>query len=84
MPPTTAAPTTTAAPPTTAPHTTAPPTTAPQPAPTDQDPSWDHPRRYDDCWQMWADGVAPVSAGEPGYDERLDYDGDGQACEIPW
>jgi hypothetical protein len=33
---------------------------------------------------MVADGAAPAYRGEPAYDESLDWDGDGIACEMPW
>lgn len=36
---------------------------------------------YPNCDAARAAGVAPLVAGEPGYRERLDADGDGVACE---
>ncbi|HEY8526505.1 MAG TPA: excalibur calcium-binding domain-containing protein [Acidimicrobiales bacterium] len=67
--------TTTTAPPTT---TTAPPTTTTAPPPTQP------PVHYDDCWDAWRQGAAPIEQGEPGYRPELDYDGDGVACELEW
>lgn len=37
--------------------------------------------RYADCAAAWAAGAAPIYAGEPGYEPRLDPDNDGIACE---
>lgn len=48
--------------------------TAPRPAPT---PS----RPFVSCAEARAAGVAPVRRGQPGYNPRLDRDGDGVACE---
>ena len=36
---------------------------------------------YRNCAAAWAAGAAPISIGEPGYESRLDGDGDGIACE---
>jgi hypothetical protein len=36
---------------------------------------------YPNCAAARAAGVAPIYAGEPGYREPLDRDGDGVACE---
>jgi hypothetical protein len=36
---------------------------------------------YRRCADARAAGVAPIYAGEPGYREELDADGDGIACE---
>lgn len=36
---------------------------------------------YGRCADARAAGVAPIYAGEPGYREGLDADGDGIACE---
>lgn len=36
---------------------------------------------YDDCDQAESAGVAPMSAGEPGYRTVLDPDANGLACE---
>jgi hypothetical protein len=36
---------------------------------------------YPNCAAARAAGVAPIYAGEPGYREELDGDGDGIACE---
>ncbi|WP_292973885.1 excalibur calcium-binding domain-containing protein [Novosphingobium sp.] len=33
------------------------------------------------CNSARAAGTAPIYAGEPGYDESMDGDGDGIACE---
>ena len=52
----------------------APPAPAPQPvrAPT---------QMYSSCAQARAAGAAPLYAGDPGYNPRLDRDKDGVACE---
>jgi hypothetical protein len=36
---------------------------------------------FHDCREAWERGAAPIKAGEPGYETRLDADGDGVACE---
>ncbi|HEY8591918.1 MAG TPA: excalibur calcium-binding domain-containing protein [Sphingomicrobium sp.] len=36
---------------------------------------------YPNCNAARAAGVAPIYAGEPGYREPLDADGDGISCE---
>lgn len=41
----------------------------------------DPPVYYPNCDAARAAGVAPIHAGEPGYREPLDADGDGVACE---
>ena len=38
-------------------------------------------RYYPNCSSARAAGVAPIPAGQPGYREELDRDGDGRACE---
>lgn len=38
---------------------------------------------YANCAAARAHGAAPIHVGEPGYEARLDADGDGIACE-PW
>lgn len=40
--------------------------------------SFDH---YKNCTAARAAGADPIYAGEPGYNNRLDRDGDGVACE---
>ncbi|MFF0493814.1 excalibur calcium-binding domain-containing protein [Nocardia sp. NPDC003482] len=49
----------------------------PDPAPRDDAPET---RYFVDCAQVIAEGRAPLLAGQPGYDRRLDSDGDGVAC----
>jgi len=41
-------------------------------------PSYVH---YRNCAAAWAAGAAPIYRGQPGYEERLDGDDDGIACE---
>lgn len=41
------------------------------------------PGAYRNCTEARAAGAAPIRAGEPGYGQHLDRDGDGVACE-PW
>jgi hypothetical protein len=36
---------------------------------------------YENCDAARADGAAPLHEGDPGYDDHLDRDGDGVACE---
>lgn len=36
---------------------------------------------YEGCNEVRAAGKAPIRAGEPGYREDMDGDGDGIACE---
>ena len=36
---------------------------------------------YSNCDDVRAAGTAPLHRGQPGYDSRLDRDGDGIACE---
>jgi hypothetical protein len=36
---------------------------------------------YRDCNAAYAAGAAPIRIGEPGYESRMDGDGDGIACE---
>jgi hypothetical protein len=36
---------------------------------------------YPNCDAARAAGAAPINAGEPGYRDKLDRDGDGVACE---
>lgn len=36
---------------------------------------------YANCDAARASGAAPIEAGEPGYRDKLDRDGDGVACE---
>lgn len=36
---------------------------------------------YPNCASARAAGAAPIYAGQPGYNRRLDRDGDGVACE---
>lgn len=36
---------------------------------------------YENCSAVRAAGAAPIYAGEPGYDDHLDGDGDGVGCE---
>ncbi|MBO3734709.1 excalibur calcium-binding domain-containing protein [Glycomyces niveus] len=36
---------------------------------------------YENCDAARADGAAPLFEGDPGYDDHLDRDGDGVACE---
>ncbi|WP_324806450.1 excalibur calcium-binding domain-containing protein [Sphingomonas sp. LY29] len=36
---------------------------------------------YSGCYEVRALGKAPIRAGEPGYRETMDGDGDGVACE---
>ena len=40
------------------------------------------PTRFDTCADAYDAGVAPILAGEPGYERRLDADADGIACDI--
>lgn len=73
---TTTAPTTTTTaapvipPPTEAPTTTVPPTT-----------TTTEPVHYRSCRSARAAGALPLYAGQPGYGEHLDSDGDGEACD---
>lgn len=46
---------------------------APAPAPA--------PVYYENCDAVRAAGAAPIHAGDPGYSNKLDRDGDGTACE---
>ncbi|MDA1361778.1 excalibur calcium-binding domain-containing protein [Glycomyces luteolus] len=41
----------------------------------------DSDAHYENCDEAMADGAAPLYEGDPGYDEHLDRDGDGVACE---
>jgi hypothetical protein len=72
---TTTAPTTTTTaapvvpPPTAAPTTTLPPTTTTEAV------------SYRTCRSAMSAGALPLMAGDPGYDERLDSDRDGEACD---
>jgi excalibur calcium-binding domain-containing protein len=83
-PPTTVAPTPTTVRPTTtappAPPPTEPPVTAP-PAPPPTPPDTSGRRPYRSCSEALMDGALPLYRGEPGYSDRLDHDGDGEACE---
>lgn len=36
---------------------------------------------YTTCYDAWMAGHAPLRAGQLGYSEQLDRDGDGTACE---
>jgi len=38
---------------------------------------------YSGCYEVRAAGKAPLYAGQPGYRETMDGDGDGVACEPP-
>jgi eukaryotic-like serine/threonine-protein kinase len=83
---TTAPPTTTTEPPTTT--TTAPPTTTTTAPPTTTTtvppPPTPPPVYYEDCWDAWSVGAAPIEQDEPGYRPELDRDHNGVACEYGW
>jgi hypothetical protein len=92
LPPTTASTTTTTAPTTTTTTTTAPTTTTtaapvvppPTEAPTTTVPSTTtttEPVYYRSCRSARSAGALPLHAGQPGYGEHLDSDGDGEACD---
>lgn len=59
-------------------------TESPAPAPTAEAPvapAPTHPVKYKNCDDVRAHGAAPLYRGEPGYESKLDRDGDGVACE---
>jgi hypothetical protein len=39
---------------------------------------------YEDCWDAWEAGAAPIEQDEPGYRPELDRDHNGIACEFGW
>ncbi|EFQ83231.1 excalibur domain protein [Aeromicrobium marinum DSM 15272] len=73
--------------------TTPPPAPAPAPAPAPFAPQPPPPPApappppapssvyYENCTAVRAAGAAPIYAGQPGYSNKLDRDGDGVACE---
>ena len=44
-------------------------------------PAQDRTVTYSGCNEVRAVGRAPLYAGQPGYSEKMDGDGDGIACE---
>lgn len=59
----------------------APPPTAPPP-PSTEATTTTQAVRYESCRDAFLAGALPLFAGDPGYEPRLDRDGDGEACEF--
>lgn len=68
-----------------APVVEAPPAPAPEPEPVVEPAPAPAPAapivKYANCDEVKAAGAAPLSAGQPGYEKKLDRDGDGIACD---
>lgn len=46
-----------------------------------EEPTERSPRIYTDCDQVRAEGAGPLYRGQPGFNARLDRDGNGIACD---